>query len=654
VVHHCFRVLVIVVALASLLVVPALRQAPTAAANSAPPAANQSISFVGSIGGQLDTIAVAGALAYIGEGASLSIVDLSDPARPLRRSYLPLPDTPHDLALQGSLVFVALRSRGLQIIDVSDSDQPVLLGSYSNTRPVQQVAIAGSTAYLIEEIDYARSSLHILDVSDPAQPVALGSYNALEAGEDLAVAGGLAYVASSQEQGVRIIDVSTPATPTLRGSFTSTGKPKKLALLGQRAYVVEHAPNYDYFLRIVDVSNPAAPALRGSFPSSRAITAISVTGSTAYIAQIARSELLIVDVSDPAAPAQTGTYNAGAEITNVLATDGKLYLPTVDQLEIVDAAGASAPTLRGRYLSGNSISRFHPDGDLLYAIDDNHRLLIYDLSDPARPRLRGSYRGDDQGFSVRGGDVWVRGTIAYLVGDNRLQVIDVSDPAKPRLHQSYNNLSDAYRIQINGNFAYVLNYGEIWIFDVSDPANPVLRNNTRLPNGPSTDMHLDGDLLYVTVECIMYCPSSLYIIDVSNPMQPRNRGVATVSQVDQVKINGDFAYVTGYPLEVVDVSDLDQPKTLKPYRTPGEATGIDIAANRAYIADGSSSGLHVVDLADPGAPQPLATYKLPGVAERVVVSNNLVYLWSWSSGLYILRDSALPFESHVLLPMIAR
>jgi hypothetical protein len=63
VVHHCFRVLVIVVALASLLVVPALRQAPTAAANSAPPAANQSISFVGSIGGQLDTIAVAGRFA---------------------------------------------------------------------------------------------------------------------------------------------------------------------------------------------------------------------------------------------------------------------------------------------------------------------------------------------------------------------------------------------------------------------------------------------------------------------------------------------------------------------------------------------------------------------------------------------------------------
>src|SRR5262245_23776813 len=49
------------------------------------------IDFVASIGGNVSTVAISGTLAFVGEGAGLAVLDVSDPAAPIRRARLPLP-----------------------------------------------------------------------------------------------------------------------------------------------------------------------------------------------------------------------------------------------------------------------------------------------------------------------------------------------------------------------------------------------------------------------------------------------------------------------------------------------------------------------------------------------------------------------------------
>jgi len=48
------------------------------------------VDLVGSYGGSVEAVAVVGTLVYIGEGGALTILDVSDPAQPVRRARLAL------------------------------------------------------------------------------------------------------------------------------------------------------------------------------------------------------------------------------------------------------------------------------------------------------------------------------------------------------------------------------------------------------------------------------------------------------------------------------------------------------------------------------------------------------------------------------------
>ena len=646
-IHRRLRLLVVLIVLGALVGVPATQHISRAAAQPLTAAATtNALKFAGSIGGALDAVSVNGSLAYIGEGASLSILDISDPAQPVRRAYVPLPQNPRDIHAAGSLVLVALGADGLQIIDVSNPDQPVLRRSYRTSGSVQQVQVSGSRAYLIEEQDAGKLSLHVLDVSNPDTPIFRGSYKGLEDAEELQVVGSLAYISSSARQGLLIIDVSNPDLPTLRGSFRTSGEPVDLAVVGQRAYLIDQSGINANTLRILDVSNPAAPSLLGSYSQTPlSVASISVSGTTVYIAQHQSQELLIVDAGNPATPVLSGSYTAGALVNTVTATTNTLSLATANGLELVDASKADNPVRRGTYVSGERISRIQVVDKLVYAVAKDSGLLIYDVSDPAQPRLHGSFDQLNLDFAEQVEDVRVQGDRAYLVTSNSLRILDVSNPTQPTQLGAYEDVA-LIRVEVVGTLAYVLSLSKLVILDVSNPANPTLRTDYQLPNAPASDMELVGNLVYVPVECF-FCDAWLYIIDVSDPSHPVDHGSTNVPQVHNVTVRGNLAYVAGYPVEIIDVSDPDVPTPLNSYRTPGEAEDLEIFGARAYIADGTA-GVHVAELTTADAPHSLGSYPLAGIADDIEVSGGLVFSANQSSGLFILR-----IQTPVFLPLVS-
>src|SRR5215212_8578140 len=56
-------------------------------ANSTGPA----VELVGSFGGSFSTMTVSGTLAYVGEGAGLTVLDVGNPAQPVRLARITLP-----------------------------------------------------------------------------------------------------------------------------------------------------------------------------------------------------------------------------------------------------------------------------------------------------------------------------------------------------------------------------------------------------------------------------------------------------------------------------------------------------------------------------------------------------------------------------------
>jgi len=108
------------------------------------------VQFVGSIGGSADAVALSGTRAYLGEGAALTILDVSNPALPVRRARMPLPDLVRDIQVVGSLAYVADREGGLQIIDVSAPLSPTLRGVYDTPGNAYGTQVEGGLVYVAD------------------------------------------------------------------------------------------------------------------------------------------------------------------------------------------------------------------------------------------------------------------------------------------------------------------------------------------------------------------------------------------------------------------------------------------------------------------------------------------------------------------------
>jgi hypothetical protein len=109
-------------------------------------------------------------------------------------------------------------------------------------------------------------------------------------------------------------------------------------------------------------------------------------------------------------------------------------------------------------------------------------------------------------------------------------------------------------------------------------------------------------------------------------------------------VRGDYAYVVGWGVWVIDVSDPTAPTQASYLDMPAVAQDVTVEGEYAYVVspiwfgDQSTWGqLRVVDISDPTAPIGVSFYYLPQEPERVFVTNGDAYVSGKWAGLYILR-----------------
>jgi hypothetical protein len=111
-------------------------------------------------------VAVSGTTAYVGSGAALIVVDVSDPWRPTVLGDLHVPGVVRDIAVQGDHVYLAreayettLSDHGLLVVDVSDPAAPVRVGTHDTLHTAHRVAVAGDYAYVAAGHGVSESSI---------------------------------------------------------------------------------------------------------------------------------------------------------------------------------------------------------------------------------------------------------------------------------------------------------------------------------------------------------------------------------------------------------------------------------------------------------------------------------------------------------------
>jgi len=392
-------------------------------------------------------------------------------------------------------------------------------------------------------------------------------------------------------------------------------------------------------LAIVDVSAPAAPSVESTFKPAdgTSVGSVFVSGNYAYIANIG-NRFKIVDVSDPTDPDEVGSEALSGLLVSAVNVhvSGNVAAVTdqVNGLHLIDVSSKSNPQWESVVaIAGAFDARL--DGSYAYVASISGGLDIVDISDISGPEQRGSYKPVD-GYSV---GVFVNGNSAWLADQvNGLHEINIADKDNPILSSTTAGTIGAYSVSTDdGTNVYVCDH-EQGIQRVAGGAASY--------EAPCEAINLyvdDDDYLYVVSGSAggAAADEGLRILDAYNPGNIGYESfVETPGQAYGVFVAGNYAYVADgdQGLQVIDVSDKVTPGAPVNEDTSGTAYGVFVSGNYAYVADGGS-GLQIIDVSDksdPGAPVNEGT---SGTAYGVFVSGSYAYVADGGSGLQIIDVS---------------
>lgn len=426
--------------------------------------------------GEAKTVDLSETVAYLADegGLGVATVDLSNPASPVLLGTIAYSGYGGAVSVAGAYAYIQMYTFDIlsggshcvtQMIDRSDPRQLTVLGTWLRQsfdgQCTGKIQVVGDRAY------EANGHVQIVHLSDPQNPTVEGTYLPLVQAKTVAIAKNLAYVTDS-DRGLMILDVTNPLSPTVLGRYaTEPGRPHHVYVQGSRAYVTTQDPSHPRFpagrLLVIDVSNPQSPVLLSTFATGGAGQFI-IKGDRAYV-MVGRagftSRLAIVDLSNPFALTELGSYGP---YTQTLSLEGAassyVYLRAFDfgvsdpkaYLQVLDASEPTTPTIQSS-LAISPTSHIVAMGDgALYAATDGPELQIFDVSDPLAPHVRATWSTSDTIALMT-----VVDNHAYAVTQGgELQILDVSQAFSPTVRLAWRMPNAPLDIEVEGDTIYTI------------------------------------------------------------------------------------------------------------------------------------------------------------------------------------------------------
>ena len=152
---------------------------------------------------------------------------------------------------------------------------------------------------------------------------------------------------------------------------------------------------------------------------------------------------------------------------------------------------------------------------------------------------------------------------------------------------------------IVGKRLYCIDNRNLMVFDLSNPAEPKFLKRTEVSQDIET-------IFYAKYHLFIGGQQGVYIYNVEDNIDPQYRGeFEHAERCDPVVVDGDRAYVTlrggtecgGWrsQMDVLDVSDVQNPRLLKTYERLNSPFGLAVRDGIAFVCDGES-GLRVLNV----------------------------------------------------------
>ena len=239
----------------------------------------------------------------------LTAYDLGNPDVPMQVAHLPA--LSRGFALAGDYA-LANSTAGIQLVDLSDPEQPVVTGFYRGLQ-LGKVTVVDEVAYMACGL----SGLQAIFLGDRANQPPIATLPEIANGKSLIrFEDDLALLLGND---LRIFSLADPTAPTAVGSLVFA-TPRFLGVSGDHAYVVDQNGFHS-----IDLSVPSAPQVIATIPTPFSVEGIRVAQDRAYLWQGAPTRVATIDISDPHSPTLLGSANVPVWSTSFTAGDNMLY-----------------------------------------------------------------------------------------------------------------------------------------------------------------------------------------------------------------------------------------------------------------------------------------------------------------------------------------
>ena len=526
-------------------------------------------------------IVVTGNLVYAPDSvAGLQIIDISNPQEPAVRPPYQIPGYKIlDMAISKNWAAVLINPYGyatnksIRILDLTNPLFPVSFAPVSNLTSIgdEDFSVTADSSLLF--ISGNSDGMNIFDLSNPAQAQKIISYNPASGSLSNIIAQDTLVYVYGQDSNVYCFTISDPVYPVLLGSYMANQVLTGMAVAGRFLYCATDSDK----LFTVDLHNPPYYQVLDSSSLPGALTGLTVDNGKMY-GILDNQGLIEFDISDSARPALCGKSQVCAcNRADISVSNGHAYVQTQDSaLEVLSLKSPLQPqTLDSVKVArtGSLRPAIATSSQYLFAAADS-LIQIFSLGDPDLPQTLGSYNAHAIVSSFAFLD-----TILAVGCDSIMQLVDIQDPARPQICGTYNAYDRIKGMALYSNAAFITANSVIEIVNISNLQKPFFVDNINAVTGLSKIL-IAGHYLYT-----LKGYNTIEFLDIGNPFAPCSVGAYTSSA----------ARINGFALNGINAVILE------------------------------SSVAHLLDISHPSSPAITNTYKLEGFVLNFALWNNVVY-----------------------------
>ncbi len=287
--------------------------------------------------------------------------------------------------------------------------------------------------------------LEIVDVSDPENPILASDISLGYTPIHLAISGDFAFVTNELGNYISVVNITNPLSPTLESSFPVASAPYNISVNATHAFVSLWSNN---IVKIIDITNPASLSAVTDFNAGSTVGQSVVNGNLLYL--LTSSGLKIIDISNPASPNELSTIALSGFISDIKVIGNYAYiiLTNTDKLEIIDISNPSSPVSVVVHDLVESIPLSIDVESKLACIKfaTSSFMEIIDVSDPANPNLKDiiDTNGSDGGLDIDN-------NYAYIAASNGLKIISLGNPIQTHAMKPNGELTTGPWSQLEDN-----------------------------------------------------------------------------------------------------------------------------------------------------------------------------------------------------------